>query len=74
MAVPLTTVVSDPDWIPHALDAAGGNLAFVHVPRGDRSELTFLSDEHYKGRYPKGAYPFSQVASALPDAETPPAV
>ena len=64
MAVPLTTVISDPDWVPHALDGSGATMTFAHVPRGDRTELTFLSEEHYKGRYPKQAFPIAQVAGA----------
>jgi hypothetical protein len=72
MAVPLTTIVSDPDWIPHALDAGGGNLTFVRVPRDDRAALTFLSDEHYKGQFPQEAFPLPPVAGTLDGIEQAP--
>ena len=65
MPLPLSTIVADPDWIPHAIDPSGANLTFVHVPRAARSDLTFLSDEHYKGQFAKEAYPFASVAAAL---------
>ena len=72
MPLPLSTVVADPDWIPHAVDPGGANLTFVHVPRAARSDLTFLSDEHFKGQFPKETYPIGSVAGALDDLERRP--
>ena len=33
MAVPLSSALSDPDWLPHTYDYNGGQLTFVNVPR-----------------------------------------
>ena len=72
MTASLSKVIADPDWLPHALDGAGRDLTFVHVPRAARSDLTFLSDEHYKGQYPKQAYPIADVANAAAGAPSAP--
>ena len=73
MPLPLSTVVANPDWIPHALDPSGTKLTFVHVPRAARADLTFLSDEHYKGQFAKEAYPIASVAAALENIHPRPA-
>src|SRR5205085_7809480 len=57
------SVAADPDWLPHSFDASGDALTFVHVPRGARDKLTFLSDEHYKGQFAKQSFPFASVSS-----------
>ena len=56
-----TAITTDPDWLPHGFDRTGDALTFVNVPRPARDALTFLSDEHYQGRYPKQDLPFSSV-------------
>ena len=56
-------VVSNPDWIPHTFDVGGENLTFVQVPRDARSELMFLSDEHFAGNFPKAALPVGAVSA-----------
>ncbi len=66
MAEPsLQDVISSPEWIPHTFDAQGANLTFVHVPREARSDLMFLSDEHFAGNYPKVAFPADKVAAQV---------
>lgn len=72
MAVPLNITVSDPDWLPHTYDFDGGNLTFVHVPRAARADLIFLSEEYYKGQYPKETYPAADVAGAVKGSPSAP--
>jgi hypothetical protein len=56
-------VVLDPEWLPHTYDVEGANLTFVHVPRAARSQLMFLSDEHFAGNFGKAAFPVAAVAA-----------
>jgi hypothetical protein len=73
MAEPsLKDVISSPEWIPHTFDVQGANLTFVHVPREARSDLMFLSDEHFAGNYPKVAFPADAVAAQAAAAERSP--
>lgn len=73
MAVPaLRDVVLDPEWIPHTFDAAGANLTFVHVPRAARTDLMFLSDEHFAGNFPKADFPAAEVAAQIGQAARAP--
>lgn len=57
-------LVENPDWIPHTYDMAGDNLVFVNLPREARSELMFLSDEHFKGEFRRLNAPVRAVATA----------
>jgi len=63
--VSIRDVVLDPEWLPHAYDADGQALTFVHVPRDARSELTFLFDEHFAGKFTKMSFPGASVEAAL---------
>jgi hypothetical protein len=73
MAEPLLKdVISSPEWVPHTFDVQGANLTFVHVPRDARSDLMFLSDEHFAGNYPKIAFPADAVAAQAASVETAP--
>jgi hypothetical protein len=56
-------VALDPEWLPHTYDAEGTNLTSVFVPRSARSELMFLSDEHFAGNFRKVTLPASAVAA-----------
>ena len=73
MSAPTANAVAlDPEWLPHTYDAPGTSLTFVHVPRQARSELMFLSDEHFAGKFEKLAFPVAEVAAGAADAETAP--
>lgn len=73
MADPTTRdIVRDPDWLPHTYDVAGEMLTFVRVPRSTRTELMFLSDEHFQGRFAKASFPASAVAADLDPAQRAP--
>lgn len=61
-------VALDPRWLPHTYDAAGSNLTSVFVSRQQHGELMFLSDEHFKGRFPKATYPTSEIAAHVHEA------
>ena len=61
----LHDVVMNPEWVPHTYDAEGTNLTFADVPREARSELTFLSDEDFAGRFAKAAFPVPSVAAEV---------
>lgn len=63
-------VVMDPEWIPHVFSADGAELTFVHVPREDRAGLMFLSDQHYKDKYPKKTLSTAAMALALEGVKT----
>jgi hypothetical protein len=65
--VSLPEVVRNPEWLPHAYDP-DGTLTFVDVPRDARSELMFLFDEHYAGRFRKAGFPAAAVAAELDPA------
>src|SRR5215469_17243645 len=56
-------VALDPRWLPHTYDASGSNLTSVHVTREQHSELMFLSDEHFQGRFPKATYPATEIGA-----------
>ena len=64
----IAEVTSDPSWIPHTYDLAGANLTLVKVPRESRTELMFLSDEHFAGNYPKATFPADAVAAEIEGA------
>jgi len=59
----IRAVATDPEWIPHTYDLGGLNLTSVHVPRQARSELMFLSDEHFAGKFEKATFPAATVAA-----------
>ena len=65
-------VASNPEWIPHTFDVGGENLIFVHVPRAARSELMFLSDEHFAGNFRKATLPSGAVAAEIGKAPRAP--
>jgi hypothetical protein len=67
-------VAADPDWLPHTFDESGTALTSVHVPRADRARLTFLSDDHYRGNYPKVALPAEALREAAAAAPGPAAL
>jgi hypothetical protein len=56
-------VALDPEWLPHTYDVEGTNLTSVLVPRAARSELMFLSDEHFAGNFQKVNFPVAAVAA-----------
>lgn len=58
-------VVRNPEWLPHAYDPDGQALTFVHLPREARSELMFLFDEHFGGKFTKISFPGGSVATAV---------
>lgn len=68
----LSDVVSNPEWLPHTYDVDGATLTFVHVPRAARSQLMFLSDEHFAGDFAKAAFQAAAVAAELPSSGTAP--
>jgi hypothetical protein len=68
----LRDVVNNPDWIPHTFDANGANLTFVHVPRQSRSDLMFLSDEHFAGNFAKASFPAAAVAEEVTKSDRSP--
>lgn len=65
-------VATDPRWLPHSYDLSGSMLTFVLVPRERHSDLTFLSDEHFKGEFAKATHPASAIAASVPDAAQAP--
>ncbi len=67
-------VAADPDWLPHTFDESGTALTSVHVPRADRARLTFLSDDHYRGEFPKVAHPAEALQEAAAAAPGPAAL
>ena len=62
----------DPDWLPHTFDADGSRLTFVHVPRAQRDALMFLSEEHFRGEFPKSTRPVEIIEKELPHAAAAP--
>jgi hypothetical protein len=65
-------VVKNPDWIPHTFDVDGNNLTFVHVPGAARSDLMFLSDEHFANNFEKAAFPAAAVEAETQAIEVAP--
>lgn len=65
-------VALDAQWLPHTFDVSGGSLTSVFVPAEARAELTFLSDEHYAGRFAKAAHPANDIAAAVSEARDAP--
>jgi len=65
-------VALDPEWLPDTFDVEGTNLTSVLVPRSSRSELVFLSDEHFRGNFRKAAFPAAAVAAEAADAPRAP--
>jgi len=65
-------IARDPEWLPHTYDLSGGNLTFVNVPPDARSQLMFLSDEHYAGNFRKVALPADTIAAQLGAAHRAP--
>lgn len=47
-------------------------LTSVFVPREQRAELMFLSDEHFKNQFPKVTYPSSAIADCVDEAPEAP--
>lgn len=58
-------VALDPEWIPHTYDSEGAALTFVSVPAQSRSQLMFLSDEHFAGRFAKAKFPADAIAAEV---------
>jgi len=65
-------VATGPEWLPHTFDSEGVNLTSVLVPRAARSELMFLSDEHFAGNFAKETFPAAALAAEAGDAERAP--
>lgn len=65
-------VALDPRWLPHTYDTDGSKLTSVLVPRESRAQLMFLSDEHFKGDFPKIAHRVGDVAAEAVDAHQAP--
>jgi hypothetical protein len=73
MTAPSTRDVAlDPEWLPHTYDAPGTNLTFVRIAPAARSELMFLSDEHFAGNFEKIAFPAAAIAAEIAGAERAP--
>lgn len=65
-------VATDPNWLPHSYGPDGSELTAVLVPRARREQLMFLSDEHYRGDYPKVAVKAADVAAHVGEAAAAP--
>jgi hypothetical protein len=65
-------VALDPDWLPHSYTAEGDGLTFVRVPRDRRDALMFLSEEHFRGEFPKASLPVAEVERETADAPAAP--
>ena len=61
-------VATDPPWLPHTYDISGSMLTSVFVPRERRSDLMFLSDEHFKDDFRKATFPARDVAAHVAEA------
>jgi hypothetical protein len=70
--VSIRDVVRNPEWLPHTYDLDGQTLTFVDVPRPARSELRFLFDEHFGGKYRKASFPIAAVAAEADSANRAP--
>lgn len=66
--VSIPDVVRDAEWLPHTYELDGETLTFIHVSRAARSELRFLFDEHFKGRFTKVKIPRQSVAAEIDSA------
>ncbi len=64
-AASIGEIVRNPEWLPHAFDADGQMLTLVHVPRTARSQLMFLFDQHYGGKFTKISFAGKSVAAAM---------
>jgi hypothetical protein len=67
-AISPQAAAADPDWLPHTFDESGAGLTSVYVPRTERAALTFLSDDHYQGRFAKAHHPAQAVREAVAQA------
>jgi len=56
-------VALDSEWLPHTYDVEGTHLTSVLVPRAARSELMFLSDEHFAGNFQKATFAVPAIAA-----------
>jgi hypothetical protein len=65
-------VALDPEWLPHTYDVEGTHLTSVFVPRAARTELMFLSDEHFAGNFEKATFPVPDVAAEAGTASRAP--
>lgn len=65
-------VALDPEWLPHTYDAEGAQLTSVFVPRAARSELMFLSDEHFAGNFRKATFAAAAIAAEAGHASQAP--
>ena len=70
--VSIREVALDPEWLPHTYDVQGSTLTSVRVPHDARSDLVFLSDRHFAGKFPKAAFPWTEIARESADAEQAP--
>ena len=65
-------VACDPQWLPHTYDASGTELTSVFVRRDQLNDVTFLSDDHYQGNFPKIAHSTDDIAVHASDAQQAP--
>lgn len=65
-------LAADPDWLPHTFDESGAALTSVYVPREERGRLTFLSDDHYLGKFAKAQHLAGAVSAATAQASGAP--
>jgi hypothetical protein len=65
-------VALDPQWLPHTYDLSGSMLTSVFVPREQRAQLMFLSDEHFKNEFRKVTHPANAIAADLGKAPQAP--
>lgn len=49
MAIPVETIVGDPDWLAHRYQPAGDLVGFLKVPRPVRAREPFLADANLAG-------------------------
>ena len=61
-------VALDPEWLPHTYDLEGTQLTSILVPRAERDELMFLSDEHFDGKFRKVTFPAATIAAEVNSA------
>ena len=63
----VSSVLNDPEWLPHRLGAAGATVEFRHAPREVHRAVTFLDDDNLKGR-PVASVPTRMLSPSSPVA------
>lgn len=60
------TIASDPQWLPHSLDLAGGRMMFVRIEREVLGEAGFLADISPEGAADAAWLPLDEVRGMRP--------